>query len=123
MSSHDMDQSAFNMFRRSQTIGCPVTLFTVHQLQQNLFPTKNKKVVSNQLPPMLEGRDSSVGIANRYGLDGPRIKSRWQASFSAPVQTSPGAHPTSYTMSTGSFPGVKRPGRGVDHPPSIERLG
>jgi len=26
-------------------------------------------------------------------------------------------------MSTGSFPGVKRPGRGVDHPPSIERLG
>ena len=24
---------------------------------------------------------------------------------------------TSYTMGTGSFPGVKRPGRGVDHPP------
>jgi hypothetical protein len=38
--------------------------------------------------------------------------------FSAPVQTGPGAHPASYTMGTGSFPGVKRPGRGVDHPTS-----
>jgi hypothetical protein len=39
------------------------------------------------------------------------------ARFSPPVQTGPGAHPASYTMGTGSFPGVKRPGRGVDHPP------
>jgi len=38
------------------------------------------------------------------------------ARFSAPVQTGPGAHPASCTMGTGSFPGVKRPGRGVDHP-------
>jgi hypothetical protein len=37
---------------------------------------------------------------------------------SAPIQTSPGAHPASYTMGTVSFPGVKRPGRGVHHPPS-----
>ena len=37
--------------------------------------------------------------------------------FSASVQTGPGAHPPYYTMGTGSFPGVKRPGRGVDHPP------
>ena len=28
-----------------------------------------------------------------------------------------GAHPASYTMGTGSFPGVKRSGRGADHPP------
>jgi hypothetical protein len=39
------------------------------------------------------------------------------ARFSSPVLTGPGAHPASYTMATGSFPGVKRPGRGVDHPP------
>jgi hypothetical protein len=39
------------------------------------------------------------------------------ARFYAVVQTGPGAHPASYTMGTGSFPGVKRPGRGVDHPP------
>jgi hypothetical protein len=40
-----------------------------------------------------------------------------EARFSAPVQTGPGAYPASCTMGTGSFPGVKRPGRGVDHPP------
>jgi hypothetical protein len=62
------------------------------------------------------GRDSSVGIATRYGLNGPGIESRWGARFSAPVQTGPGAHPASCTMGTGSLPGVKRPGRGVDHP-------
>jgi hypothetical protein len=30
--------------------------------------------------------------------------------FSGPVQTRPGAHSAFYAMSTGSFPGVKRPG-------------
>jgi hypothetical protein len=38
------------------------------------------------------------------------------ARFSAPVQNDPGAHPASYTVDTVYFPGVKRPGRGVDHP-------
>jgi hypothetical protein len=63
------------------------------------------------------GRDSVVGIATRYELDGPGIESRWGARFSVPVQTGPGAYPASYTMGTGSLPGVKRSGRGVDHPP------
>jgi hypothetical protein len=64
------------------------------------------------------GRDSAVGIATRYGLDGPVIKLRWGAKFSAPVQTGAGAHPVSYTMGTESISqGVKWPGRGVDHPP------
>jgi len=40
-----------------------------------------------------------------------------EVRFSVSVQTGPGAQPTSYTMATGSFPGVKWPGRGVDHPP------
>ena len=39
--------------------------------------------------------------------------------FSAPIQTGPGAHPASYTTCTGSFPGVKRPGRSADHPPYL----
>ena len=61
------------------------------------------------------GRDSSVGVETRYGLDGPGIESRWGARFSASVQTGPGAHPASYTMGTGSlFPGVKWPGRDAD---------
>jgi len=37
--------------------------------------------------------------------------------FSLPVQTGPEARPTSCTMATESFPGVKRPGRVVDHSP------
>ena len=35
-----------------------------------------------------------------------------------PVQTCPGAQPASCTMGTGSFPGVKRPRLGLDHPPA-----
>jgi len=65
------------------------------------------------------GRDISVGIATHYGLDSPGIESRWGPRFSAPVQIGPGANPASYTVGTGSFPGVKRPGRGVDHPPHL----
>jgi len=41
-----------------------------------------------------------------------------EARFSAPLQTGPGANPASYTMGTRSFPGVKQPGCGVDHPPT-----
>ena len=37
--------------------------------------------------------------------------------FSTPVQTGPGAHPASYTMSAGSFLGVKQRGHGSNHPP------
>jgi len=58
--------------------------------------------------------DSSVGVATRYGLEGPKIESRWGHDF--PHQST-SVHPASYTVGTGSFPGVKRPGRGVDHPP------
>jgi hypothetical protein len=50
----------------------------------------------------------------RAGWSGDRILVG--ARFSAPVQTCPGAYPASCTMGTGSFPGVKQPGRGVDHP-------
>ena len=57
------------------------------------------------------GRDSSVGIATRYGLDGPGIQSHSGTRSSRP------AHPASYTMVTGSFPGVKRLRHGFEHPP------
>jgi len=38
--------------------------------------------------------------------------------FSALDQTDHGAQPASYIMRTGSSLGLKRPGRGVDHPPA-----
>jgi len=65
-------------------------------------------------------RESIVDIATHYGLDSEGSNPGVGARFSAPVQNGPGAHPASYTMVTGSFPGVKRPKRGVDHPPPLE---
>jgi len=64
-----------------------------------------------------EWEDSSVGITTGYGLDGSGDRIPVGARFLALVQTGPGAYPSSCTVGTGSFPGVKRPGRGVDHPP------
>jgi len=51
-------------------------------------------------------------------VDGSGIESRWERDFSALVQTGPGAHPASFTVGAGSFPSVKRLGRGVDNPPT-----
>jgi hypothetical protein len=65
------------------------------------------------------GRVSSVDIVTRYRLGSLGIESQWGARLSTPVQTGPGAYPASYTMGTGPFPGVKWPGRGVDHPPHL----
>ena len=50
--------------------------------------------------------------AGRFGNQVPA-----RARFTAPVQTGVGDHPVSYTMSTESFPEVKRRGRRVDYPP------
>jgi hypothetical protein len=54
----------------------------------------------------------------RAGRSGDRIPVG--ARISAPVQTDPEAHPASYTMGSGSFPGVKRPGRDADHAPHFQ---
>ena len=37
------------------------------------------------------------------------------ASFSTPVQTGTGSHPSSNTVGTGYFQGINRAGRDVDH--------
>jgi len=60
-----------------------------------------------------------AGIATRYGLDGSRIEFRWRRDFPHPSRLALWAHPASYTVGTGSFSGVKRPERGVDHPPHL----
>jgi hypothetical protein len=50
----------------------------------------------------------------RAGRSGDRIPV--MAEIFRTVQTGPVAHPASCTMDTRSFPGVKRPWRGADHP-------
>jgi hypothetical protein len=67
-------------------------------------------------------RDSAVGVATGYGLDDSEVGVR--VPVGSRIITSPrrpngfGVHPTSYPKGTGSsFPGVKRPGREVNHSP------
>ena len=64
------------------------------------------------------GRDGSVGIATRDELDGPGIKYRWRRVF--PDQSRPTVGPPSllYNGYRVSFLGVKRPGPGIDQPPT-----
>jgi hypothetical protein len=66
--------------------------------------------------PVIPHSIYTLYVPTRYRLNGQGNESRWKARFSTPVPTGSEAHPASYTMGTGSFPGVKRPGRGVDHP-------
>ena len=63
------------------------------------------------------GQLSRYSDSLRAGRYGDRIPVG--ARFSTPVQAGPGAHPFFYTTGTGSFPGLKRPGHGVDHPPHL----
>ena len=68
-----------------------------------------------------ETKDLTAFLCSRYsdslwvGRSGDRIPVK--ARFSALVQAGPGAQPSYHTIGTGSFPGVKRPGPGVDHRP------
>ena len=66
---------------------------------------------------MSGGRDSSVGIATRWELDGPGTKFRWGQDFSH--QSRPALGPTLlsllYNWYRVPFPGVKRPGPGANH--------
>ena len=63
----------------------------------------------------MKGWGSVVSIVTGCGLDSLGIESLCGARFFAHIQTGPGAHPAFYT-GTVSFPGVKHPGRGINHP-------
>ena len=59
----------------------------------------------------------SVSIVTRYGLDGPGIESRRSEIFRS-RPTRPWNPPSLlYNRYRVSFPGIKRPRRGLNHPP------
>jgi hypothetical protein len=59
---------------------------------------------------MYVGRDSSVGIATRYGLDGPGIESRWGRDFPKPFRPALGPTQPPVQWVPGLFPEGKAAG-------------
>ena len=59
-------------------------MYSEHEMESTTVQMSRNSSISNR------GRDSVVGMATRYELDGPGIESRLGVKFSAPVQTSPG---------------------------------
>jgi hypothetical protein len=66
---------------------------------------------------VIVGRDSWVGIGTRYGLDDPEIESRWDEVFPIYPDRPWGSPSLLYDGYLVSFPEVKQPGRGINHPP------
>ena len=71
----------------------------------------------NRLPWVEVGRDSSVGIATRYGLDSPGIEYQWAWDLRHSSRPALGPTQPSIQRVSGLLLGVKRPGGAVDHPP------
>jgi hypothetical protein len=107
MFENRMQSRIFGRMRKEVKVGCSKLQYTeFHNFKTLVRKTrmynfdKTLKITSPTVPA---GRDSTIGIA----LEGPGIEFRWGARLSTPVQTGAEAHPDSYTMGTGSFPGVR----------------
>jgi hypothetical protein len=100
--------SLYNAGHKTETLPVATSL---HNAGHKNFGTPNYKNMACLHVFMLFFNVGRYSDSLRAGRSEDRIPV--EARFSAPVQTGPVAHPASYTMGTGSFPGVKRAGRGV----------
>jgi hypothetical protein len=66
------------------------------------------------------GRDSSVGIATRYGLDDPGIESRWRGEIFSTRSDRPWGPPSLLYYGYRAFPGGKAAGASCYHPSHLQ---
>jgi hypothetical protein len=104
----------YTVFPTPQTISCwKYSCHRTHRRHHKSSPSDNALWQFNPVYIFMT-YDHLTRLATGWTVRGSNPE---ETRFSAPVQTGPEAQPASYTMGTGSFPGVKRPGRRVDHPP------
>jgi hypothetical protein len=86
----------------------PITYFGICYLAEDLLASQEGLCCMS----LIWGRDSVVSVAIRYGLDGTGIK-----IFRIHPDLLWFPHSLPYNGYRVSFPGVRRPGRGIGHPP------
>jgi hypothetical protein len=99
--SHSVSKFPFMLFWRSW-------FHKLNQLQWSQFSLGSVRQKGN--------RDSSVGVVTRYGLGGLGSNPGGAEIFST-CPDRPWSPPNLLHHGCGSFPGLKQPGCGVDHPP------
>jgi len=97
----DTEYSWWKLFKRAGQRPCFTIINSV-----TIFWTSHHILV--QLPT---GRDSSVGVATRYGLDGAGIETRWGPDFPHPSRPALGPTQPSVWWEPGNYLGQS--GRGV----------
>ena len=91
------------------------TAYTVAQVRWLISAAPERCHSYQYCPHYIRGRDSAVGIATRYGLDGSVIESRRGRDFPPPSKPALGSTQSPIQWVPGLSRG-KRPRRGVDHP-------
>jgi hypothetical protein len=94
MSCYEPAQLVAHWFRNIGLLSTVRSMKGHNLRRQNLCISSLKRV----------SRDSSVGIATRYGLDGPGIESQWVRDFPHPSRPTLGPNQPSIQWAPGPFP-------------------
>jgi hypothetical protein len=115
--SNDFSTTLINSKRRGRDpcVNCGVCLDKHLKVMRPLVLAQLQRVLKYAINWYNVGRDSTVGIATRCGLDAPGIESRWGRDFPQPSRPALGSTQPPVQWVTGLFPGIRRPGRGARH--------